>query len=138
MRIYNIPKRHEESKTVENIKNMTSEEVIDGLAKIVSAYSEKKYGASCDKNTGEEVAVKRSVAQEKPKDWPFMEQSGEVLDMIPETWRQYPDDVPGRMSIIGMEFAELQNAKTREQKMHELVHLGSACLYLWRKLAHVE
>ena len=75
---------------------------------------------------------------EKPKDWPFMEQSGKVLRDIPATWKQYPHDPDGAMAIIKMEYKELLNADTEEKKMHELVHLGSACLYLWRMLAHVE
>ena len=75
---------------------------------------------------------------EKPKDWPFMEQSGKVLNKMPFTWRQYPKDEDGAMSIIEMEYNELSKAETDEAKMHELVHLASACLYMWRMLAHVE
>ena len=77
-------------------------------------------------------------AWEKPKDWAFMEQSGRVLRVLPTTWQQYPKDAGGAMDIIKMEYKELLNAETDKAKMHELVHLGSACLYLWRMLAHVE
>lgn len=84
------------------------------------------------------VVETEEKAWEKPKDWPYMEQSGKVLSKLPMTWRQYPKDEDGAMSIIKMEYGELQNAKTDEDKMRELVHLGSACLYLWRMLAHVE
>lgn len=75
---------------------------------------------------------------EKPKDWAYMEQSGEVLRNLPETWMQYPDTVPGMMAIIDMEFNELHQATTDKEKSHELVHLGSACLRLWRRLNHAE
>ena len=70
--------------------------------------------------------------QELPEDWPFMEQSGEVLKNLPATWKTYPDDEKGRMGIITMEFNELQKAATPDAKMHELIHLASACLHLWR------
>lgn len=66
-----------------------------------------------------------------------MEQSGKVLRDLPATWKQYPKDADGAMAVIKMEYKELLNAETDEAKMHELVHLGSACLYLWRMLAHV-
>ena len=76
----------------------------------------------------------KSAATDKPKDWPFMEQSGKVLDDIPDTWLAYPDTEKGRMDIIKMEYRELCDALTVEEKMHELVHVASACLYLWRCL----
>lgn len=75
------------------------------------------------------------TAEEKkafPKDWPFMEQSGEVLNDLPKTWRAYPDNEAGRMNIVTMEYNELVKAQTPTDKMHELVHLASACLHLWR------
>lgn len=77
-------------------------------------------------------------AMEKPKDWAFMEQSGKVLRDLPSTWKQYANDTEGAMGIIKMEYKEMLNADTDEAKMHELVHLASACLNLWRKLAHAE
>ena len=73
-------------------------------------------------------------SKEKPKDWAFMEQSGEVLRNIPDTWKQYPDTEAGAMSIIDMEMNELKKTTTVEDMKHELVHVGSACLHLWRKL----
>ena len=73
----------------------------------------------------------------KPADWAYMEQSGEVLRNIPDTWRQYPDSEAGRMSVIDMEYNELKNARTTEEIKRELVHLGSATLHLWRKLSNV-
>lgn len=67
-----------------------------------------------------------------PKDWEFMEQSGEVLKNLPATWRAYPDTEEGRMGIVKMEYGELMKAQTDKEKMHELMHLASACLHLWR------
>lgn len=70
----------------------------------------------------------------RPDDWPFMEQSEKVLANIPDTWKQYPADEAGMMGIINMEHCELKRASTDEDKMHELVHLASACLHMWRML----
>lgn len=75
---------------------------------------------------------------EKPKDWAYMEQSGNVLRNIPDTWKQYKDDISGRIAIIDMEYNEFKQTKTTEDMSRELVHLGSACLHLWRKLNHAE
>lgn len=76
--------------------------------------------------------------KEMPKDWAYMEQSGKVLRDIPETWKQYPDSEAGMMSVIEMEYNELRQATTDKAKSHELVHLGSACLRLWRRLNNAE
>ena len=73
-------------------------------------------------------------SSDRPADWPFMEQCEEVLDNIPNTWKAYPDTERGRTDIIVMEYNEFRTAMTPEQKMHELVHLASACLNLWRCL----
>lgn len=67
-----------------------------------------------------------------PKDWAFMEQSGQVLRNLPATWKAYPDTEEGRMGIVKMEYGELLKAQTTKEKMHELMHLASACLHLWR------
>lgn len=69
--------------------------------------------------------------REKPADYAFMEESEKVLNDIPDTWKAYPQTIDGAMNIISMEYKELQNAK---DKSHELVHLASACLHLWRML----
>ena len=74
----------------------------------------------------------------KPKDWAYMKQSGEVLRDMPDTWKAYKQDEKGRMDIIKMEYQELLNAKTDEEISHELVHLGSATLHLWRLLNDAE
>lgn len=68
----------------------------------------------------------------RPKDWEFMRQSGEVLRNIPDTWKPYPNDVAGNLDIITMEYEELMKTETKEERMHELVHVASACLRLWR------
>ena len=81
----------------------------------------------------------KASEDDKPADWPFMEQSGEVLADIPATWKQYPDTIAGRMQIIDMEYCELQNAKAKGGDVSkELVHLGSAALYLWRMINNVK
>ena len=83
------------------------------------------------------TAVK--AADEKPKDWAYMEQSGEVLANHPDTWQTYPNTIQGRMQIIDMEYCELQDAKAKGRDVSkELVHLGSATLYLWRLLNNAE
>ena len=76
--------------------------------------------------------------REKPKDWDYMEQSGKVLRNMPDTWKAYAQDEAGRMAIIKMEYAELLKAQTPEEMSHELVHLGSATLHLWRLLNNAE
>lgn len=89
----------------------------------------------------EHVGIKKSSpspAFQKPKDWEYMRQSGEVLKDLPETWEAYEQDEKGRMSIIKMEYEELLKAKTPEEMSHELVHLGSATLHLWRLLNDAE
>ena len=72
--------------------------------------------------------------QPKPDDWAFMEQSEQVLSNLPDTWKAYPNTEKGKMDIIAMEYNELKMASTKEEKMHELVHVASACLNLWRCL----
>lgn len=79
-----------------------------------------------------------AIVQNKPKDWEFMKQSGEILRNLPETWTAYSDDEGGRMGIIQMEFNELMNAKGTDAREHELVHLASACLHLWRYYEHID
>ena len=73
-----------------------------------------------------------------PKDWAYMQKSDKVLKNMPETWKQYPDNLPGMMDVIEMEFNELKNAMTDKEKSCELVHLGSACLRMWRRLNNAE
>ena len=87
----------------------------------------------------EHVGLKKAEpAFQKPKDWEYMSQSGEVLRDMPKTWRAYDQDEKGRMDIVKMEYEELLKAKTPEEMSHELVHLGSATLHLWRLLNDAE
>lgn len=72
------------------------------------------------------------AAQAKPQDWPFMEQSGKVLENHPATWDAYPDTEEGMIGILKMEYGEFAKATTVKDRMHELVHVASACLLLWR------
>ena len=87
-------------------------------------------------------AEKKEWTREKPKDWAFMEQSGEVLRHFPATWNQYPNTEAGMMKIIEMEYGEVMTACKddlgTEAVSHELVHLASACLHMWRRLNHAE
>lgn len=87
-------------------------------------------------------AEKKEWTKDKPKDWAFMEQSGKVLKDYPATWMQYPNTVEGVRAIVEMEYGEVM-AACRDQLgaeavSHELVHLASACLLMWRKLNHAE
>ena len=87
---------------------------------------------------GHEGKFDWAIVQNKPRDWKFMEQSALTLNSLPETWTAYSSDEGGRMGIIDMEYGELKKAKTKEEKMHELVHVASACLHLWRLYAGIE
>ena len=87
--------------------------------------------------SGQKVSELNIPAQ-KPKDWEFMKQSGEVLSDIPDTWKAYPHDTQGMKDIINMEYHEFKKAETTKDMSHELVHLASACLYLWRHLNDAE
>jgi len=87
-------------------------------------------------------AEKKEWTKDKPKDWAFMEQSGETLRSLPPTWMQYPNTQEGMVKIIEMEYGEVMAAwkdKMGDKAVsHELVHLASACLHLWRRLNHAE
>lgn len=88
-------------------------------------------------NNSNSNSVSYNYECKKPKDWEFMRQSGEVLDNPPETWKAYPDTEAGKVQIIKMEYEELMKTNTPEDQKHELVHLASACLCLWRKLNNI-
>lgn len=81
---------------------------------------------------------KEMITFEKPKDWAFMKQSGNVLKNYPATWMSYPNTIEGAKGIIDMEYNEYKNAASYQDISHELVHLASACLLLWRKLNNAE
>ena len=87
-------------------------------------------------------AEKKEWTKDKPKDWAFMEQSGKTLKNLPATWMRYPDTPEGMVKIIEMEYGEVMAACKdqlgTEAVSHELVHLASACLHLWRRLNHAE
>lgn len=117
---------------------MTMEEhqaKVDALVKKVreEAYEEAKMHFD---------AEKKEWTKDKPKDWAFMEQSGETLKHLPATWMRYPDTPEGMVQIIEMEYGEVMAAwkdgMGDEAVSHELVHLASACLHLWRRLNHAE
>ena len=87
-------------------------------------------------------AEKEEWTKDKPKDWEFMVQSGKTLKNLPPTWMSYPDTPEGMVGIIEMEFGEVMAAWKdqlgTEAVSHELVHLASACLHMWRRLNHAE
>jgi len=87
---------------------------------------------------GHENKFDWAIVQKKPQDWEFMAQSAKTLANLPETWTAYSSDEGGRMGILQMEYTEFLNANTKEEKMHELVHVASACLHLWRLYAGLE
>lgn len=61
----------------------------------------------------------------------YMEECAKVDKNRPLTWKAY-ENVP--MAIIDMEYNELKNAKTEEDKIENLYHLSVACLNMWRHL----
>jgi hypothetical protein len=61
----------------------------------------------------------------------YMEECAKVDRNRPLTWKAY-ENVP--MAIIDMEYNELKNAKTEEDKIENLYHLSVACLNMWRHL----
>ena len=86
-------------------------------------------------DTKSQIFTKSLSDEQTEIDWPFMEESGKVLSDLPDTWKAYNlDTIKGRCDVIDMEYNELKKAVSKEEKMHELVHLASACLFLWRKL----
>lgn len=86
----------------------------------------------------EEKKLGTMAKADNPKDWKFMEQSGEVLANIPDTWKAYPHDTQGMKGIVCMEYHEFKKAESEKEMSHELVHLASACLYLWRHINDAE
>lgn len=61
----------------------------------------------------------------------YMEECAKVDRNRPLTWKAY-ENTP--MAIIDMEYNELKNAKTEEDKIENLYHLSVACLNMWRHL----
>lgn len=117
----------------------TADEMREQTLKQVKKY----YGTPPKVVRGADVKVHENkfdwaIVQNKPRDWKFMEQSALTLNKLPETWTAYTSDEGGRMGIIDMEYGELKKAQTKEEKMHELVHVASACLHLWRLYAGIE
>lgn len=64
----------------------------------------------------------------------YMEECAKVDRNRPTTWKPY-ENVP--MAIIDMEYNELKNAKTEEDKIENLYHLSVACLNMWRYVKNV-
>ena len=136
-----IPAQKQEAKAEPVRKEaMTS---ADEMRKEITAQTNKYYGTPPKVVRGADVKGHENkfdwaLVQGKPRDWKFMEQSALTLNQLPETWTAYSSDEGGRMGIIDMEYGELKSAKTKEEKMHELVHVASACLHLWRLYAGIE
>ena len=64
----------------------------------------------------------------------YMEECAKVDRNRPVTWKPY-ENAP--MAIIDMEYNELKNAKTEEDKIENLYHLSVACLNMWRHVKNV-
>ena len=64
----------------------------------------------------------------------YMEECAKVDRNRPLTWKPY-ENTP--MAIIDMEYNELKNAKTEEDKIENLYHLSVACLNMWRYVKNV-
>ena len=136
-----MPARKQEAKAEPARKEaMTS---ADEMRRAIVAQTKKYYGTPPKVVKGEDVKGHEqkfdwALVQQKPRDWKFMEESALTLNSLPETWTAYSSDEGGRMGIIQMEYGELMKAQTKEEKMHELVHVASACLHLWRLYAGIE
>ena len=137
-----MPARKQEAETQQPARKeaMTSademrEEIMRGTRQYYGNAPKVVKGADVK---GHEKKFDWAIVQNKPRDWKFMEQSAMTLNQLPETWTAYSSDEGGRMGIIQMEYGELMKAQTKEEKMHELVHVASACLHLWRLYAGIE
>jgi hypothetical protein len=64
----------------------------------------------------------------------YIEECAKVDRNRPSTWKPY-ENAP--MAIIDMEYNELKNAKTEEDKIENLYHLSVACLNMWRYVKNV-
>ena len=63
----------------------------------------------------------------------FMKMSHEVDENPPETWKKYDVNTDqGMKKIIEMEYQELMNAKTHDEKITNIYHLSVALLRYWR------
>lgn len=63
----------------------------------------------------------------------FMKMSHEVDKNPPETWKKYDVNTDqGMKKIIEMEYQELMNAKTHDEKITNIYHLSVALLRYWR------
>lgn len=64
----------------------------------------------------------------------FIKKVLEILSSKPKEWEKYSSSEKGINTIITMEYNELMNSNSLEDKKHSLIHLASACVSLWRKL----
>lgn len=63
----------------------------------------------------------------------FMKMSHKVDENPPETWKKYDVNTDqGMKKIIEMEYQELMNAKTHDEKITNIYHLSVALLRYWR------
>lgn len=136
-----IPAKKQEAKAEPVRKEAMT--TADEMRKEILAQTKKYYGTPPKVVRGADVKGHEgkfdwALVQGKPRDWQFMEESRKTLQNLLETWTAYSSDEGGRMGIIDMEYGELKKAQTKEEKMHELVHVASACLHLWRLYAGIE
>lgn len=134
---------HKQEAKAEQTAHKSAMTTADEMREEIMRETKQYYGNAPKVVKGEDVKghgekFDWAIVQNKPRDWKFMEQSALTLNSLPETWTAYPSDEGGRMGIIQMEYGELMKAQTKEEKMHELVHVASACLHLWRLYAGIE
>ena len=120
---------------------------IDELRETVLGQLKKYYGSVPKVVKGADIPNHEAkfdwaIVKPKPKDWKFMDDSAKVLADHPATWKAYPNTIEGAKKIIDMEYGEVcaavKDSLGDEAVSHELVHLASACLLMWRKLNHAE
>ena len=59
----------------------------------------------------------------------YFEKCSDILENIPDTWKQYPHNNVGAVNIIDMEYNEFKKTNSIKDMEHELVHLASACIF---------
>lgn len=93
---------------------------------LIRTFKEHSHDHSND-HSHEETRDWNDISDNPDKE--YMEQCAMVDHNRPETWKPY---VNAPMAIIDMEYNELKNAKTKEERIENIYHLSVACLNYWR------
>ena len=102
-----------------------------------------KVGHFCKDSQMEIITIKKHVSEKDARndddiyhgspDAEFMKMSHKVDENPPETWKKYDVNTDqGMKKIIEMEYQELMNAKTQDEKITNIYHLSVALLRYWR------